>query len=55
MSHYLARQVEATPTLQVRLGTEIVGGGGDAWLEHLLLRNRAEGSEEPSMPTGSSS
>jgi thioredoxin reductase (NADPH) len=35
--------VEATPTLQVRLGTEIVGGG---WLEHLLLRNRAEGSEE---------
>jgi thioredoxin reductase (NADPH) len=46
MSHYLARQVEATPKLEVRLGTEIVGGGGDAWLEHLVLRNRAEGSEE---------
>jgi thioredoxin reductase (NADPH) len=46
MSHYLARQVEATPRLEVRLGTEIVGGGGDAWLEHLVLRNRAEGSEE---------
>ena len=30
MSHYLVRQVEATPNLQVRLGTEIVGGGGAA-------------------------
>jgi thioredoxin reductase (NADPH) len=46
MSHYLVRQVEATPKLQVRLGTEIVGGGGDGWLEHLVLRDRAEGSEE---------
>jgi thioredoxin reductase (NADPH) len=46
MSHYLARQVEATPKLEVRLRTEIVGGGGDGWLERLVLRNRAEGSEE---------
>ncbi len=46
MSHYLVRQVEATPRLEVRLGTEIVGGAGDAWLEHLVLRDRAEGSEE---------
>lgn len=46
MSHYLVRQVEATPRLQVRLGTEIVGGGGDGWLEHLVLRDRAEGGEE---------
>jgi thioredoxin reductase (NADPH) len=46
MSHYLVRQVEATPKLQVRLGTEIVGGGGDGWLEHLVLRDLAEGSEE---------
>jgi thioredoxin reductase (NADPH) len=46
MSHYLARQVEATPKLQVRLGTEIVGGGGDGWLEQLVLRDRADGSEE---------
>ncbi len=43
MSHYLVRQVEATPKLQVRLGTEIVGGGGDGWLEHLVLRDRADG------------
>jgi thioredoxin reductase (NADPH) len=46
MSHYLVRQVESTPRLEVRLGTEIVGGGGDGWLEHLVLRNRADGSEE---------
>jgi thioredoxin reductase (NADPH) len=46
MSHYLARQVEATPTIDVRLGTEVVGGGGDGWLEHLVLRNGSEGVEE---------
>ena len=46
MSHYLVRQVEATPNMHVRLGTEIVGGGGDGWLEHLVLRACADGSEE---------
>ena len=46
MSHYLVRQVEATPNPQVRLGTEIVGGGGDGWLEQLVLRDRADGSQE---------
>ena len=28
MSQYLVRQVEATPKLDVRVGTEVVGGGG---------------------------
>ena len=46
MSHYLVREVQATPKLQVRLGTEIIGGGGDGWLEHLVLRNLADGGEE---------
>jgi thioredoxin reductase (NADPH) len=46
MSDYLVRHVEATPKLQVRLGTEIVGGGGDGWLKHLVLRDRLEGGEE---------
>jgi thioredoxin reductase (NADPH) len=46
MSHYLVRQVQAEPKLQARLGTEIVGGGGDGWLEQLVLRDRADGSEE---------
>jgi thioredoxin reductase (NADPH) len=46
MSDYLVRQVEAEPKLQVRLGTEIVGGGGDGWLERIVLRNLAAESEE---------
>ena len=45
MSHYLARQVQATSNIDVRLRTEVVGGGGDGWLEHLVLRG-AEGEEE---------
>jgi thioredoxin reductase (NADPH) len=46
MSHYLVRQVKATPNVQVRLGTEIVGGGGDGWLEHLVLADRQRGGED---------
>jgi thioredoxin reductase (NADPH) len=46
MSHYLARQVEATPNVEVRLGTEVVGGAGDGSLERLELRPRAGGSPE---------
>lgn len=46
MSHYLVRQVQATPGIRVRLGTEIVGGGGHGWLERLVLRDRGDGSEE---------
>ena len=29
MSDYLVRQIDANPTIEVRLGTEIAGGGGD--------------------------
>jgi thioredoxin reductase (NADPH) len=48
MSHYLVRQVEGAPSIDVRLGTEVVGGGGggDGWLEHLVLRSRADGAKE---------
>ena len=46
MSHYLVREVEATPNLQVRLRTDIVDGGGDGWLEYLVLRDRGQESEE---------
>jgi thioredoxin reductase (NADPH) len=46
MSDYLAREVEAAPKVQVRLRTEIVGGGGDGWLDYLVLRDHAEGVEE---------
>lgn len=46
MSHYLVRQVEETPNIDVRTGTEVVGGGGDGWLDHLVLRDRATGAQE---------
>jgi thioredoxin reductase (NADPH) len=48
MSHYLVTQVGATPNIDVRLETEVVGGGGgdDGWLERLVLRSRADGTTE---------
>jgi len=47
MSHYLAREVQATPNVEVRLGTEVIGGGGeDRWLDQLVLRECATGLEE---------
>jgi thioredoxin reductase (NADPH) len=46
MSHYLVRQVEAAANVDVRLDSEVVGGGGDgSWLDHLVLRG-ADGMEE---------
>jgi len=46
MSHYLARQIEATRNVDVRLRTEVVGGGGeDGWLDHIVLRS-GDGEEE---------
>ena len=46
MSRYLVREVEASPTVEVRLETEVVEGGGDGWLRHLVLRDNATGHEE---------
>ena len=40
MSHYLVQQLQATPNVEVRTGTEVVGGGGDGRLQHLVLRDR---------------
>jgi thioredoxin reductase (NADPH) len=44
MSHYLVQQIEATPNIEVRTGTEVVDGGGEGWLDHLVLREN--GSDE---------
>jgi len=41
MSHYLVQAVEATPNVEVRTGTTVVGGGGDGRLQQLVLRNSA--------------
>ena len=46
MSHYLVRRVEALPNVEVRLGTEVVDGGGAGWLEHIVLRRRSGGADE---------
>lgn len=46
MSHYLVQQVEAAPNVEVRVQTEVVGGGGAGRLEHLVLRNRVDNREE---------
>ncbi len=46
MSYYLVRQVEAAANVDVRLRTEVVGGGGDGHLERLVLRSRDDGSDE---------
>ena len=46
MSHYLSREIEQTSNVSVRLRTEIVGGGGDAWLDHLVLTEQGSGREE---------
>lgn len=39
MSAYLVRQVKAASNIDVRLETEVVGGGGGGVLEHLVLRD----------------
>ena len=39
MSHYLVQAVEATPNVEVRTGTTVVGGGGDGRLQQLVLRD----------------
>ncbi len=46
MSQYLISQVEAAPNVEVRLGTEVVGGGGTGRLEELVLRRPGDGVDE---------
>jgi thioredoxin reductase (NADPH) len=45
MSHYLVQTVNATPHVDVRTETAVVGGGGDGRLQHLVLRD-GRGQEE---------
>jgi thioredoxin reductase (NADPH) len=46
MSDYLVKEVEATPNVEVRVGCEVVGGGGDGRLQYLVLREGATGEDE---------
>jgi thioredoxin reductase (NADPH) len=43
MSDYLIREIDAAPNVDVRYGTEVVGGGGEGRLEQLRLRDRLSG------------
>jgi thioredoxin reductase (NADPH) len=45
MSDYLVRQIQATPNIAVRLGTQVVGGDGNTRLEKLVLQDR-QGQQE---------
>ena len=46
MSHYLVQQIAETPTIDVRLDSEVTAVEGDSHLEALSIRNRGSGSEE---------
>jgi thioredoxin reductase (NADPH) len=46
MSQYLCEGIEAVDNIEVRLETEVVDGGGDARLRHLVLRDRSNGTTE---------
>jgi thioredoxin reductase (NADPH) len=41
MSDYLVQQIRSTPTVQVRLEAEVVGGDGGERIETLKIRDRA--------------
>jgi thioredoxin reductase (NADPH) len=44
MSDYLVRELDASPTVTVRLGTEVVGAGSDGRLDQLVVRDRDTGT-----------
>jgi len=44
MSDYLIRELDASPDVTVRFGTEVVGAGPGGRLDHLVLRDRADGT-----------
>ena len=46
MSQYLVDVIEARANIEVRLGAEVVGGGGDGRLEHLIVGDRKSGETE---------
>ncbi|MBA2533116.1 MAG: FAD-dependent oxidoreductase [Nocardioidaceae bacterium] len=44
MSDYLSTELESAPGVEIRTGAEIVAGGGTGRLEHVVVRDRASGS-----------
>jgi thioredoxin reductase (NADPH) len=46
MSDYLIKEIGAAPNLDVRLRRQVVDGGGDGRLQHLVLRHLESGRDE---------
>jgi thioredoxin reductase (NADPH) len=46
MSHYLVRQIDEIPNIEVRLTTEVIGMRGEDHLEELTLCNSRDGTQE---------
>jgi thioredoxin reductase (NADPH) len=45
MSDYLIRQLDEAPNVDVRTRAAVVGGGGDGYLEHLVISDLDSGEE----------
>lgn len=46
MSQYLVGEIEQNPTITVHTESEVSGGGGDGWLDHVVVRDRSTGDEQ---------
>jgi thioredoxin reductase (NADPH) len=46
MSQYLVGEIEQNSTITVHTESEVSGGGGDGWLDHVVVRDRSTGEEE---------
>jgi thioredoxin reductase (NADPH) len=46
MSQYLIQVIEAAENIQVRWNTQVIDGGGQGRLEHLVVEDRASGRTE---------
>jgi len=46
MSSYLIKEIDAAPNIEVRFTTQVVEGGGDDRLQHLVLKDLITGDEE---------
>jgi thioredoxin reductase len=45
MSDYLIKEIRSSPNIDVRHNSEVVGGGGAGFLDHVVVRDRTTGDE----------
>ncbi|HEY7718052.1 MAG TPA: FAD-dependent oxidoreductase [Pedococcus sp.] len=46
MSQYLVDEIEAHPAIMVHLDSEVVGGGGEGWLQEVVVGDRSTGARD---------